>query len=383
MDVPEFDVDKAPHRAEVWADHWISLNELNQEFTPSQNSNETPRKFLLASNKEPQIESAKVNNPSKNKSDVFVSRKKSSGGEINSSSEEIAIGFLKSSPVPTISSNEVVDQITPSINYEAHLGISYAQRKSIEKKSTKSSTVLFAGGSLGPQFANGVVDQPSGVVYSDVSNIDKLTAEGQGVGNSINGQGYMAMVNVGVRLSEKIEIHSGVNFTQTSGNHDTYFESEVKRHQTIITGVNIQNEDGSRSMETVETDVSYTNYFSDTLQSNYRLSNFEIPLVLKYNFGKNKLSYFLSSGVSTVLGASYSASFESDQIGSGNLNEVRYGFNTLNLLFGAGIQYAASSNVVIKLAPGYRYGIPLTDASSFQSNSSSLGFFTGLNYYFK
>ena len=208
-----------------------------------------------------------------------------------------------------------------------------------------------------------------------------MVAEQQGVGGNASNQAFSAMLNFGLTLGSNFELLSGVNFTQMDGAHDAYYDSQVQKTQTILTSrANVEN-NGVKSYQTVQEQVTYTNYFTDTLRSNYRISSFEIPLVLKYNFGKQKVNYFISSGVSTNIGNYYSANYQSTEIGSGNINEAGYGINKVNILLGLGIQYRATQNISIQLSPGYKYGIPVSK-SVYQSSVSSLGLFTGLNYYF-
>jgi hypothetical protein len=105
--------------------------------------------------------------------------------------------------------------------------------------------------------------------------------------------------------------------------------------------------------------------------------------MLRYNFGKRRLNYFMSSGVSATLGSNYASNYSSGNFDDGNYSSSNFGPSAINLLVGVGIKYRAVEGLYISLAPGYRYGIPVGSKSGLSSPASSFGLFTGLSYYFK
>jgi len=402
--------EKLPRKSERWAKNWIALNELSkhyevrldesQELFAVENKvsvvsyggnvpNETlPKKgvtprnilpnkqVLYAENTREKIEPTSTNNaivvpglvvPD---NEIEVNQFFQNESVINEEEEYYSESTLVSEP----------------IDYEKALQESYAEaseNKVLVPIKEKSGIDWLATGSIGPQMSQGVVNQPSGSAYANSSSIANITSDPVGSGGNTMDQSFSASLNLGISLGSKFELLSGVNYTQMDGSHMAYYDSKVKKTQTIITSKPTKNTDGTSSIETYEEQVNYTNYFSDTISANYRITSFEIPLILKYNFGKQKLSYFMSSGVSANISNSYSALYESNEIGSGDINEESFGVHSINLIVGIGMQYRATKHISIKLSPGYKYGIPITSSSAFKTPISSVGLFTGLSYYFE
>ncbi len=374
-DFTDISGDRFPNSNEHWVNIWVAENGLDRPFIPLI---DTQTEKLFAQ-KSPETKTYSKSIPKYSLGEVSKNPIKPSPMEDKISPEEVFL--LSSNDVSILPITET--RIEPQINFDAQIRISYAQRDAqFSNQFNTKPNKWYAGGSIGPQFANAVVSEPSASSYSKVTQIENLTSSNQGVSQNLNGNGFGAILNIGVEIGSGFEILTGVNFSQLSGNHTTYYDSEVQKNQVIFTSVNTSSSEGSRVMETVESTVSYTNYFSDTLESRYRVSSFEIPLIIKFRFGKQKLNYFVSSGISSVLGTSYNANFESIQIGNGNLNEIKYGLNTFNFILGAGVQYQASSSISVNISPTFKYGIPISENSLFQSNSSILGFLTGINYTF-
>ncbi|UTW66109.1 hypothetical protein KFE94_15860 [bacterium SCSIO 12643] len=383
-----------PHRGSIWAENWIAENGLDLPFVDlvdfpvlmaenlTEDDEVTPDLKTTVIRKSNSIEntSQKVDVPdiyASNQTDVSITREEE---------RMYLLAMVQDLKLnnPDVFETSIIAREKSQEEYESDLQKAYAQSATIdafEMDKMNKPVSWMAQGAVGPQYSSGMIGQPSGEAYAGASNIDNLVAQQQGVGQSISNQAFTAMLNVGVTLGSQFELLSGVNFTQMDGSHDTYYDSQVEKTQTIFTSTADGNNNGNKSVETVQEQVTYTNYFSDTLRANYRISSFEIPLVLRYNFGKQKVNYFLSSGISTNIGNYYSASYQSGEIGTGNINEVGYGVQAVNLLLGIGIQYKASQNISIQLSPGYKYGIPVAHRI-YQTPVSSLGLFTGLNYYF-
>jgi len=381
-----------PHRGSTWAENWIAENGLDLpyvdviDFPVLMASNVVDNEYIdsevqLAKEEKSRQESYTSNHHRTNT--AHFNDVDSDQGEEHFYLLAMSSDLRLSDPADV--QNIITTREKSQEEYESDLQRVYAQSATIEAfemEKMKKPVSWMAQGAVGPQYSSGMIGQPSGQAYAGASNIENLVAQQQGVGQSISNQAFSAMLNVGVTLGSQFELLSGVNFTQMDGSHDTYYDSQVEKTQTILTSRNESDNNGVKSFQTVQEQVTYTNYFSDTLRANYRISSFEIPLVLRYNFGKQKVNYFLSSGISTNIGNHYSASYQSGEIGAGNLNEVGYGVQAVNLLLGVGIQYKASQNISIQLSPGYKYGIPVAHNKLYQTPVSSLGLFTGLNYYF-
>ena len=371
-----------------WAEQWIAVNNLNAPYYVSENapsnwfaqaSVSTPAKLapLNSSTQKTPITETVI---SKNRSENYLALSSTERIPVLevSNSNDIYVTNYWSESAPVQSNNEEYYQKLLQLAYETSFESQFKEQRSANK-----NVSWLAQGNIGPQVQNGIIQQPVGNSYANAIGMDNVSSEAVGVGQGVNSSSFMAMVNVGVTFENGFEILSGVNYSQTDGSHQAAYDSEVERTQTIYTSVATPQSNGSVKMETISKDVTYTNYFADTISSNYRVSNIEIPLTVKYTFGKSKLNYFLSSGVSASIGSSYQSSFESLQVGDGHISETKYGMNAVNLLLGVGIQYKASSSVSIHISPGYKYGIPVSSNSVYQSNVSSIGLFTGLSYYFR
>lgn len=379
-----------PQRGSIWAENWIAENGLDLPYMDVADipvlmaeklieGDEVVQNKIIPATRKGQV-NQKVPEQleyASNRDDIDVER-----------NEEFIYLLAKSFDLrlnePTVFLTSIPAKEKSHKEYESALQRAYAQSATMgafEMEKMHKPMSWIAQGAVGPQYISGMIGQPSGKAYAGASNIDNIVVQQQGVGQNISNQAFTAMLNVGVTLGSQFELLSGVNFTQMDGSHDSYYDSQVEKTQTIFTSTADGNNNGIKSVETVREQVTYTNYFSDTLRANYRISSFEIPLVLRYNFGKQKVNYFLSSGISTNIGNYYSASYQSGEIGTGNINEVGYGVQTVNLLLGIGIQYKATQNISIQLSPGYKYGIPVAHRI-YQTPVSSLGLFTGLNYYF-
>ncbi len=390
-----------PRKNSKWATNWIATNEMNSPYT----SEVTDSKPLFASTK--RLENDETGNIDVTKTPLLaqnvisfqetkIKSKSSASQEVKSNHTSTLIGINSTNRL-ILASNKTdltfseqysipeVVEISTAINYQGQLEYNYwlaAQNKVLDNQNNISNTKWMARGTIGPQYSQGAVSQPSANTYVSASNINNMKTESEGVSATKSNNAFSAMLNVGMSLGSNMQLLSGLNFSQMDGAHSAYYDSEVLKSQNIITTEVNTAENGVKTTGFVEEDVLYTNYFSDTLRANYRVTSLEIPLVLKYNFGKNKLSYFLSSGVSANLGNSYSAYFKSNEIGSGDITETKYGVNSVNLLLGFGMEYRATSKITIQLSPGYKYGIPVSNSSVFQTPVSSLGLFTGLSYYF-
>jgi hypothetical protein len=391
MDVDQNYVqDHMPGRGSAWVNNWITVNELDLPYSPESIENSYFAEVSEIDQNRAEVE--RVNHE--------VKQTQNNSGFTKYHTPEVISGIDRyEENVNLVSFNQdltindfteksgedqVQERLRSELDYQEELQRAYAQSSrsdAFEMKKLHKPVSWLAQGSIGPQYSQGSIGQPSGQTYAEVSNIDNLVAEQQGVGSNTSNQAFSAMLNFGLTFGSNFELLSGVSFTQMDGSHAAYYDSQVEKTQTILTSRTNIEDGGVKSYQTIEEQVTYTNYFSDTLKANYRISSFEIPLVLKYNFGKQKINYFISSGVSTNIGSHYSANYESGEIGNGNINEVGYGINAVNILLGLGIQYKATKNISIQLSPGYKYGIPVSK-SVYQSPVSSLGLFTGLNYYF-
>jgi len=392
LDIPSSDSLNIKPKTDVWAENFITTNHLDRssEITPNQ-----PATHLITINNTSITENSHNPNNTTSISKLLGDISKvepiqtkleldSESQIILSEKERLAHIYVEPHSA-TVFLNTDIELMEPQFTrFQQSDRFIFTQTSASKNFLLEQSMKMFVvSGAIGPLFNSGAINSPSGESYAAASQIENLKAENLGSSNNSTSNGFAAMLNIGMKLGRNLEVHSGFNFVQVKGSHVAYYDSEVENYQTIVTGVNTSNNDGSRNFQAVVTNVPYTNYFSDTIQSNYKLSSIEIPLILKYNFGKQRLSYFVSSGVSTVLGSNYSSSFQSNEIENGKMDETKYGFNTFNFLVNVGIQFQISPNMQLNLAPGYKYAIPLNNSSINQSSTSAVGVFTGVSYYFK
>ena len=392
-----------PGKNRDWATQWIATNDLNspsiivEEVSKPKFASLNPPEKVTVSNTEltkapiPKNNVASVTETNtKPKFKVIVTK----GIEANQFGQPVEnntiVNLSLASNNKSLSFTESINtpdvvELRATINYERQIGYNYwlaAQNNVLDNQKAASNTQWMARGTIGPQYAQGAISQPSENTYANASNINNMVTDAEGVSANKSNNAFSAMLNVGMSVGSNMQLLSGINFSQMNGAHSAYYDSEVLKTQNIITTSVNTAENGVKTTNLIEEEVPYTNYFSDTLRANYRVTSVEIPLVLKYNFGKNKLSYFMSSGVSANLGSSYSAHYQSNEIGSGAISESKYGVNSVNLILGLGMEYQASPKITIQLSPGYKYGIPVSNSSVFNSPISTLGLFTGLSYYF-
>ena len=108
-----------------------------------------------------------------------------------------------------------------------------------------------------------------------------------------------------------------------------------------------------------------------------------IPLYVRYQFGKNKLTYFVSAGaclnfvkgdkVKLVIDDAYSEENEYD-----GLKKMNY-----SLLLGVGIQYNFYKKLNFFLSPSFRYSItPVNQDNPMNSYPYYIGIGAGLSIHF-
>tara|TARA_R110002050_G_scaffold80768_1_gene172725 strand:+ start:33849 stop:35204 length:1356 start_codon:yes stop_codon:yes gene_type:complete len=403
----EYKLTKVPEKVTVWAENWTSINGLDKVNALTTPTNHTTLLAIAENPASKVVKTTEIKNPTNTKT-------------IPSTSSQVAVRMpisVSETPIYVADKNTVTKQNKIAgylLTSRAHVGrmelvqepLLVAQRN--DEISTERSSELYIKNDyaisrmvrplyndeasvskwsiralIGPQLVNGAVNQPSGQAYSSIAGIEGLKSQAEGVvTKSTKNSSFSASLNWGVRLSKNFELLSGLNYSQMNGSHLAFYDSELKRSQTILTSRVTTSADGTQNIGTEKVNVVYSNYYQDTLRANYRITSYEIPVTIKYNFGKNKLNYFVSSGVSANIGSSYSATYQSKEIGNGDISQNRYGINSVNLLVGMGLEYKASKNIRIQLSPGFKYGIPLTKSSVFQAPLTAIGLFTGLSYYF-
>jgi hypothetical protein len=238
-------------------------------------------------------------------------------------------------------------------------------------------------GLIGPQYSEGKVWQPSNESYENVSGITDLVTNSGGESTSNYKQSFGCYLGIGYSLNKHWDLVSGLKYSQRNGSQTAYYDSEYLRKQTITTSVATNNTDGTKSFSNQAEVIEYVNYFSDTVVLNYRLSNIEIPLMVRYNFGVKKWNYFINSGISVKVRSQYSSRYISNQIGSGTISENQMLGSSFNGLIGFGAEYFVTENIAIQLSPQFAKGLVNISTDGGQRKSYSAGVFAGLRYTIK
>ncbi len=241
----------------------------------------------------------------------------------------------------------------------------------------------FFSGAIGPQLVSGTIAQPKSNLYQELTGLNEIISSSEGSNTSTNNASYGVLVNLGFRIAKNWDVISGLKYSVFNGKQTAYYDSEVIRRQTIYTVVATPGAEGEMNYSTHEEEVEYTNYFSDTLRLNYRLSTYEVPLLIRYNKSFGKWNAFASTGVSGVFKTRYNSTYISNEIGMGSIITEDFGFSAINVNLGMGMAYSITKDLSFQLSSNYSKGIPVYRSSIFQSKVYTLGVYTGFTYWFK
>lgn len=287
--------------------------------------------------------------------------------------------------VSAVKANEL--QTEYELVYVAEAGYNENEVKYYTSSGSDDSEKWFAGGMLSPEVANSSLVNNFSAVYtnSNSDNVAFVVNDYNTLGTTVS-RAYSAAMQVGYKISDRLEFQTGVNYSDWSGELLAAYnvEQQVSSTKTTIMPVPSRTGDGYTTV-LVEEDVISTNYSKDTLSTNFNLQSIEVPFLFRYGFGKNKLQYFISSGLSTNLTSRLVARSSSEQY-----NEVSQRTNqstgfeptSLNVLFGAGIDYEIISNFRIRIEPLFRQGVLVKEESFLDGSYNTFGLNTGIAYQF-
>ncbi len=288
--------------------------------------------------------------------------------------------------VPALTPRRAVLSVYPvsqsvETDYERNLNLVYAmqQAESIRKTTARqeSEWLVRAGG--GVLASDAVMNQPE-----DIYSSDNIHANGsQLINSSVNGA-FGINLQFGVTLSGSIEMLTGLNYMYNNGTMLAVYDAEGLMTQNVVHFYPQPAPDGNGTVwVSREEEETYTLFADDSVRSDYTIQSFEIPVVFRYHLGQRKLSYFLATGFSATIGSNYKANYYSGTFDNGYYSDSNFGPESVNLLLSGGVRYKAGRNLFLSLFPGLKYGIPIGRNASLKSASSSIGIFTGINYYFR
>jgi hypothetical protein len=258
----------------------------------------------------------------------------------------------------------------------------------IEEESIKRWLV---GGSLSPVYSYRNTSSPNSYESADYGNGNKMPNSNEG-----GVMAYAGGVNVGYKLNKRLNVYSGVIYSEVGQvSNDVYineYQSSATQPLEINTSMgDIRTNYSSYNLVNSVTDefsapmdmLGENTYASNTINSKvYQYIEFlEVPVLLKYKLIDRRLGMHLLGGMSTsfVVGNESLLEYESTKYDLGetdNIQKVNY-----NSTFGVGIEYALSESLSMSLEPTFKYALNSIN-TSYKVYPYSIAVFTGLNYRF-
>jgi hypothetical protein len=230
----------------------------------------------------------------------------------------------------------------------------------------------------GLQFNQGIKVYPSSLIYEETFDVDNIKSK-MGEESLVDAnQGYGLNVGLGYSINEKWDLTAGIKASFLSGSITSYYDSEVTKFQRILTTSSVNNEDGTKSFSNTATDISYKNYFSDTLSAKYRLTIIELPIAIRYNLRKTNWNWFISMGVSGVMHSRYTADYYSNEIGSGAIDEKSTKLFGTKFNTAIGMEYHLTKDISLQLSPQYGIGASYSNNQLLEPSFSSFGIYGGV-----
>ena len=158
-----------------------------------------------------------------------------------------------------------------------------------------SNTKWFAGGNFNSQQTDVFLDTDQSEFY-DISQGNYIRkAGGTSIVSSNVENAFSTTINLGHKITDKIELLTGLTYSDWQGEQLAYFDiTEVKQTRSVTPA---PAGGGGAKIETI-TNVSNLN---DTLHTSFQFQSFEVPVMMRYKIEKQRFSYFVSSGFSTNL----------------------------------------------------------------------------------
>ena len=200
------------------------------------------------------------------------------------------------------------------------------------------------------------------------------------VSNSIAFQGA-----VGFKLSNHIELESGLYFSKINGNILSTYNVEQQLTTVNIVEFPVPARNGNGfTMITTSEESTVSNYDVDTLSTFYSVQTFELPVTVRYVGKLGKWSYFLSTGVSTVIHSESTVQSRSYLYNDINYENKYSTFKApdINFVVGAGLGYQIGNGFELRLEPLFRRGLYTNENSVQNQNRQVFGLNSGFIYSF-
>lgn len=375
VDFGELQNSSTSRKVAIWANQWIAENQLDLP-----KSDYKPSNPLLAS-VEPEGKVSQFRQIPKEAQPNNPIRKEKTKSERAPESSVV----LTSGVVSLISENDQIENPTyfsENVSGESP-SVSGTVFTSMFSGSWLPVNNWFFGAGVGAGINFGEVLPIDGTGYASLSGMAGLQSEFTDFYSAGHPNGISAYFSVGKQIGSHIEIASGVDYQQFSGEQLAVYSSQLQKEQKIFTSIEVNNTNGIRSSQTVETTVTYTNYFSDSVRLSYSLRTFEVPILVRYYFGHSKSKFFCSVGTSAILMSKYSASYTSEQFGRGDYSSSSFGVETMNLLAGIGYKLRISNQWNALVQTNYKYSVAVNSRNTISDQASMWNGLIGFQYYFK
>lgn len=253
----------------------------------------------------------------------------------------------------------------------------------LTNKHIKEAKKWFVSGLIGLQQVTGDIVLPASKTYEVLTGLDEINTIAVGSNVSSSNRSYGMKFNLGYKLTKNWDVISGINHSVVKGEQTAYYDSQVTRRQTIFTVIASPGAEGTVDYEDRESVIEYTNYFSDTLHLQFRLTTLEVPLMIRYTKSLGKWNTFVSTGIAAVFKTKYQANYTSNEIENGTIHQEEFGINAVNYHLGIGVEYMLTKDMSVQLSPSFSKGVPIDQSSVFQTNMYNFGVYTGITYWFR
>ncbi len=248
------------------------------------------------------------------------------------------------------------------------LSIATNAQDSLKQKANAEYDRLLIGINISPDYCNRILNSSSsGIFYSDfISTRDNIETYKIG---------YTYGINICYNISKKVGFEAGLQYS-TKG----YSTKEL----TFVFGDMIDPRFGFDYGPAPDSPVISTSQFK-SLKFIYNYNYLDIPVRAIFNFGRNKIHFISSIGVTTnILINSTSTSDSKYEDGSiiRTTQKQPYDYKTFGLspTFSLGADYKISNKIKLTAEPTIRYGLLNIINAPITANLWSVGFNVGCYY---
>lgn len=258
---------------------------------------------------------------------------------------------------------ENIDEANYSLESKFYLGMAFIPQLSENNHNTFFQNAYSKSGLEGTNY----IANQSDILQASISN-------------SLAFQGIF-----GMKLGKHLELETGVYFSKLKGSILSTYNVEQQLTTVDVVQFPVPSRNGAGfSMVTSTEESTVSNYNLDTLSTVYSVKTIEIPLLLRFVGESGRLTYFVSSGVSTLVHSQATVNSRSYIYNDIDYSET-YTTNQspdLNLMVGAGLGYQLGKSFQVRIEPQFRRGVFTSKYSIQNTNRQSFGLSTGMLYQF-